>query len=360
MTSFITQIPAFVLSSALPDLSWSTDQEEVRVRLYYQYPAEIIIDTTLTAYNGYVTLYGLRDLIERYMMQNGLTRAYPIAIQHYVDENGSYWQGDGALTVLYCEKNIKLLSQQDSAGQWLERNFLSTLTAKPLPSDENTVEQLYFVHPQGTPSDPALHVTYRDSQGEVNTADITLTASYNASLTNLFVCEFSIAAIKAAIVGAVTVIAVTVSVGSRHMEYYRQARRENIAFRFRNAFNVFESAYLSAAINRKTDDGRKLAHVDGHLAHYDRRPVTEYEVQTSPLSFEEASWIDQLITSPEVSLLDGTAVIITDGTAECQNDNSELNKAKFTYKELDQRHTVTTAQQAANIFTVPPHSYQFA
>ena len=144
------------------------------------------------------------------------------------------------------------------------------------------------------------------------------------------------------------------------MEYYRPARREHVAFRFLNAFNVMESAYLNAIVNRKTDDGRKLANVSGSLVHYDRKPVTEYEVETSPLSFEEASWIDQLITSPEVTLLDGTSVIITDGKAECHNDNSELNKAKFTYKELDQRHTITTEQEAANVFTVPPHSYQFS
>ena len=356
MTSLITQIPAFTLSSALPDLSWSTDQEEVHVRLYYQSTANMLLDTALTAVNGKVSLYETRQLVEQYMMQNGMARLYPLQIMH---EEEGYWQGDGAMTVIYCEKNIKLLSQQDSVGQWLERNFLSTLTTKPLPSDENTIEQLYFVHPQGTPSNPALHVSFYDAQGTVQSADVTLTASYNASQTNLFVCEFSIAAIKATVAEAVSIIAVTVSVDSRHMEYYRPARHENIAFRFRNAFNVFESAYFSASINRKTDDGRKLANVAGSLALYDRKPVTEYEVQTSPLSFEEASWIDQLITSSEVTLLDGTPVIITDGTAECHNDNAEMNSAKFSYKELDQRQTMSYVKPV-NIFTVPPHSYQFA
>ena len=356
MTSLITQIPAFILSSALPDLSWSTDQEEVRVILYYQSTANIILDVSLTATEGTVSLYETRQLVEQYMMHNGMARLYPLQIMH---EEEGYWQGDGAMTVIYCEKNIKLLSQQDSVGQWLERNFLSTLTCKPLPSDENAVEQLYFVYPQGTPSDPALHVTFVDSQGMIDSADITLTASYNASQTNLFVCEFSIAAIKAAVAQAVGIIAVTVSVGTRPMESYRPARRENIAFRFRNAFNVFESAFFSATINRKTDDGRKLASVAGILALYDRRPATEYEVQTSPLSFEEAGWIDQLITSCEVTLLDGTPVIITEGTAECHNNNAETNTAKFSYKELDQRQTMSYVKPV-NIFTVPPHSYQFA
>lgn len=349
---------AFCLSSMLPDLRWSTDQAEVRVRLYYQHPAEILIDTTLTAANGFVKLYETRDLIERYMRHNGLARAYPIAIQHYETENGNYWQGDGALTVLFCEKILEL--PDGSTSRWLERNFLSTRSVNRLPSVKEAVERLFFVQPQGTPPNPSLHVTYVDDLGGVASSDIELEASYNPSLTNLFVCEFSVAALLNSIGDAVKIIGVTVSVGDRHMEYYRPARRENVAFRFLNAFNVSESAYLNATVNRKTDDGRKIAHVAGHLAHYDRKPVTEYEVQTAPLSFEEASWIDQLITSPEVTLLDGTSVIITDGKAECHNDNSELNKAKFTYKELDQRHTITTEQQTANIFTVPPHSYQFS
>ena len=346
---------AFCLSSLLPDLRWSTDQAEVRVRLYYQHPAQILIDTTLTAANGFVKLYETRELVERYMRHRGIARLYPLYVQHYENQ---YWQGDGALTVLFCEKNLSLPG--GSVSEWLESNFLSTISVKPLPSIDEAVEQLYFVQPQGTPPNPSLHVTFIDDQGNIASSDIDLAANYNPSLTNLFVCEFSLNSLLTQLVDAVTIIGVTVSVGSRHMEYYRPARREHVAFRFLNAFNVMESAYLNAIVNRKTDDGRKLANVSGSLVHYDRKPVTEYEVETSPLSFEEASWIDQLITSPEVTLLDGTSVIITDGTAECHNDNSELNKAKFSYKELDQRHTITTEQQAANIFTVPPHSYQFS
>ena len=358
-TSLTTQTRAFFFSSELPDLAWSTDQQEVHVRLYYQHTGNMLADVTLTASGGRVTLCETREIVERYMRTHALARLYPLQVMH---EEEGYWQGDGALTVIYCEKNLVLpvVNGSPSASQWLERHFLSTRTVKRLPSIEDAVEQLYFVQPQGTPPNPSLHVTYIDDQGATASTDIELQASYNASLTNLFVCEFSVAELLNSIVDAVKIIGVTVSVGNRHMEFYRPARRENVAFRFLNAFNVSESAYLNAAINRKTDDGRKIARVDGHLAHYDRKPVTEYEVETSPLSFEEASWIDQLITSPEVNLLDGTAVIITDGTAECNNDNAEMNAAKFSYKELDERHTIATAQQTANIFTVPPHSYQFS
>lgn len=356
-TSLYPTPAAFCLSSMLPDLRWSTDQAEVSVRLYYQSPEELLIETTLVAVNGVVQLYETRELIERYMRHKGLARAYPINIQHLVEENGFYWQGDGALTVLFCEKNLSL--PDNSPTQWLESNFLSTISVKPLPSIDDAVEQLYFVQPQGTPPNPSLHVSYINDIGNVETSDIMLSASYNPSATNLFVCEFSINSLLARLTDAVAIIGVTVSVGNRHMEYYRPARREHVALRFLNAFNVMESAYLNAVVTRKTDDNRKLAIVSGSLAHYDRKPVTEYEVETAPLSFEEANWIDQLITSPEVTLLDGTPVVITDGSAECHNNNSEMNAAKFSYKELDQRHTVATAQQAANIFTVPPHSYQF-
>ena len=348
---------AFCLSSMLQNLRWSTDQAEVSVRLYYQSPEELLIETTLVAVNGVVQLYETRELIERYMRHKGLARAHPIHIQHLEQDNGIYWQSDASLTALYCEKNLSLPG--GSPTEWLESNFLSTICVKPLPSIVEAVEQLYFVQPQGTPPNPLLHVTYIDESGNVESSDIELTASYNPSATNLFVCEFSIDALLTVIDDAVQIIGVTASVGNRHMEYYRPAKREHVALRFLNAFNVMESAYLNAVVTRKTDDNRKLAIVSGSLAHYDRKPVTEYEVETAPLSFEEANWIDQLITSPEVTLLDGTPVVITDGSAECHNNNSEMNAAKFSYKELDQRHTVATAQQAANIFTVPPHSYQF-
>lgn len=356
MTSIVTP-PAFSLSSNIDDLVWNTDAAEVRVRLYYQHPGQCLIDTTLTAVNGKVRLYETRELIERYMRLKGLPMMYPLNVQHY---EPVYWQGDGAMTVIFTEKNIVLPSQNYGVSNWLQDNFLSTMSSKSLPSDEATTERLYFVQPQTTPSLPMLHVTYLDENGKVRPADITLQASYSPVQSLLYACEFSIEAIKQAIPAATEVLAVTVVVDNRCMEYYRPARKEHVAFLFRNAFNVMESAYLNAVVSRKTEDGRKLAHVNGKLAHYDRKPVTEYEVQTSPLSFEEASWIDQLITSPEVTLLDGTPLIITNGDAECHNDNADLNAAKFSFKELDQRHTIKAAEPDANIFIVPPHSYQFS
>lgn len=356
MATLTTQTTAFAMSSALQDLVWSTAETELHIRISFQQtvsnPVYCLIDTTLAAVNGQVKLYETRELVERYMRLKGMARMYPLNIQHI---EGSAWHTDAVMTVIFCEKNIVT----DDLSQWLEEHFLSTITAKNLPTDENTVEQLFFVQPQGTPPNPSLHVSYIDDSGAVEAEDVEMLANYNPSLTNLFVCEFSLAAIKEAVTAASSIIAVTVSVGNRHMEYYRPARKENVAFRFLNAFNVFESAYLSAVVARKTEDGRKIARLAGGLAHYDRRPVTEYEVQTAPLSFEEASWIDQLVTSPDVRLLDDTPLIIVDGEALCANDNAEMNSAKFTYKERDERHSMAFSPQA-NIFTVPPHSYQFS
>lgn len=356
MTSLNTQIKAFYLSSAVPDLQWQTDADEVQIRLYYQHTGNTLFESALTSTAGFVSLYETREIIERYMRLNGIARLYPLQVEHR--ENDS-WRLDASMTIIFCEKNIKLDEHDYSTSGWLQDHFLSTLTAKVLPTDDDTVEQLFFVQPQGTPRNPSLHVAYIDDDDNIASSDITLQASFNPSQTNLFVCEFSIADIKSAITDAVNIIAVTVSVGSRHMEYYRPARRENVAFRFLNTFNVMESAYLAAVVSRKTEDNRKIAHLNGKLAPYDRKPVTEYEVETAPLSFEEASWIDQLITSPDVRLLDGTPLIITDGEAVCNNNNAEMNSAKFTYRELDQRHSISGQEPAPNIFTVPPHSYQF-
>ena len=361
MTTLLTLSP-FYLSSALPDLTWSTDQQEVHVRLYYQHTGNMLADVTLAASGSTVSLYETREIVERYMRAHALARLYPLQVMH---EEEGYWQGDGALTVFFCEKNLvlPLVNGSPSESAWLESHFLSTRTTKVLPSDENAIEQLYFVQPQGTPGDPVLHANFIDGSGTVANIDVTMQANWPVSSSNLYVCEFSIDSVKSAIpvaTGCQQVLSIAVQVGDRIMEYFRPARKENLAFRFLNAFNVYESAYLCATVSRETEDGRKFALVAGKLEHYDRKPVTVYEVQTAPLSFEQASWIDQLITSPDVRLLDDTPLIITDGKAECSNDNTKLNAAKFSFKELDQRHTVTYVNPLANVFTVPPHSYQFA
>ncbi len=354
-TSMTTSMQQVVFSFALEDLTWTTDGQDVRVRLFYQHPGQTVIDTTLAAVNGKATLYETRELVERYMRHMAIARMYPLQIQHL---QGTAWQADASITVLFCEKTLAL--PDGGLERFLLRHFLSTISAKVLPTDGDTVERLFFVHPNGTPPNPSMHVTFVDAQGEVSSEDVDLEASYNASLTNLFVCEFSLEALRSAIGGAGDIIAVTVSVGERHMEYYRPARKPHLAFEFLNAFNVRESAYLCASVNRKTEDGRKIARVGGKLAIYDRRTATSYEVQTAPLSFEQADWLDQLITSPDVRLLDGTPVVVTDGEAACSNNNAEMNSMKFTFTESDQRHSIAYRQEVANVFTVPPHSYQFS
>ena len=43
-TSLNTSLESLYLSSALPDsLQWSTDQNTVRVRLFYQQPAQMMV-----------------------------------------------------------------------------------------------------------------------------------------------------------------------------------------------------------------------------------------------------------------------------------------------------------------------------
>ncbi len=82
MTSLTTQTRAFFFSSELPDLAWSTDQQEVHVRLYYQHTGNMLADVTLTASGGRVTLYETREIVERYMRTHALARLYPLQVMH--------------------------------------------------------------------------------------------------------------------------------------------------------------------------------------------------------------------------------------------------------------------------------------
>jgi len=61
MATSLIYTQAFWLSSALQDLSWSTDQQQVHVRLYYQHTGQILLETTLAAIGGTARLYQTRE-----------------------------------------------------------------------------------------------------------------------------------------------------------------------------------------------------------------------------------------------------------------------------------------------------------
>ena len=342
------------MSSQLPDPEWSSSSEHVLVELYDTSEGIQFLLVTLTPHDGRVRLWELREAVEQHMRSMDVSL---ITLEVRIAEVGDSESTTSAtVNVVYCDKDVI-----GAAALWLDNRFLSTVDWKPLPP-EGAAETLYFVERvTGADVTPSINVAYRGASGEVQHLTIAASEPLTAdgSVQSVTFDMATVAARVGAVVdGPFTVLALTVHVGHRAMQYYREAPEANASFLFLNCFNVPEWARLTCSTTTKTKDERKLGRVGRRRVLYNPSREVEHEVQTSPLEMAHAAWIDQLITSPGVWLADGTPVVITEGECAVSDDNGALNSAKFTWLCSDGRGLLQVTARALRIFT-SAFTYQF-
>lgn len=352
--TLLTTIPALCLSSQLPDPEWSSDSEHVLVALYDTAEESPFLHVTLTPHAGSVRLWEMRETIERHMRSRDVSL---LDLEVWIAE-----AGDGAMTtsasvrVVYCDKDVS-----GDATEWLDNRFLCTVDWKPLPP-EGAAETLYFCERvTGADVTPSIHVAYRGSGGAVEHLTIAasepLTADGAVQSVTFDMATVS-ARVAAVVEGSFSILAVTVCVGRRAMQYYREEPEANASFLFLNCFNVPEWARLTCSTTTKTKDERKVGRVGRRRVLYNPSREVSNEVQTAALPQSRAEWIDQMVTSPGVWLADGTPVVITEGECAVSDDNGALNSAKFTWLRSDGRGLLQVTARASRIFT-RAFTYQF-
>ena len=349
-----TQPAAHVLSSQLPDLEFTTDAAQLTVALYDPNGDERFLEVTLWASGGKVTLMEVREAVEQRMRALGEARMNMRVL--WREPDAPSWTSQG-VAVHYCSKDVS-----GDAVTLLDNHFLSTVEWKPLPP-EGASETLYFYERvQGTDVTPSLTVSYRDAGGEVG--HLSIAASEVLTSTDAVQSvTWTLATVRervaAEVEGAFTLLAVTVRVGARTMQYYRTEPEPTVSFLFLNCFNVPEWARLSCSTTVKTKDERNVGYVARRRVLYNSSPEVTHEVQTSPLSMAHAAWLDQLVTSCGVWLADGTEVVITEGESEVSDDHSTLNSLKFAWQRADGRGTIAAVEAVERIFT-EEFTYQFS
>lgn len=110
-------------------------------------------------------------------------------------------------------------------------------------------------------------------------------------------------------------------------------------FTFRNAFNVKETVYLYGATTIKTDVNRSEAVCGRETLFYDQEVLVTHEVETAPMTYNEAMWLNQLLTARWVAriLEDGTEapILISDISSEVADTDKDLIRIKFNWKYAD-------------------------
>lgn len=370
-TELTTELQKHCFTSRIPNMEFETDCDQLIVALCNPDLTSVmvpgggpgdILKVTLAAAGGLVTLWEVREFVEKYMFLAGYSNM-KLCVRWKEPGDTSYTNAAPTMHVYYCKDlgpDMIISDDENGLDLWADHHFLSTAQSKVLPP-EGATERLYF-WAQHSDERRKAWVTYRLEDGTVRGMDVDIDNIYSSHL-RLCCVTFTVddlrTQVESELETSVEVIAVTVRVGQRSMVYYKPELPATAAFAFMNVFGVTEVAWLHCATTTKRKDGRKIANVARRAAVYDMDLEVTHEVETAPLPLATAQWLAQLVTSPKVWLADGTPVIITDGTSEVNDDHSVMNTVKFTWKRDDNRGALGESAEDIQIFTQPPFSVQF-
>lgn len=347
-TSLMTEIPTFVYSSHLREIILTTDLDKLIVALA---DGEMeVYRTTLYPFDGIVSVYDLRNVVELYMLDNDTS--FTAFTFYYYDAAGKEL-GSFNLNTVYCTYMMPGVD----AGILASSRFLSTITSKR--TYPHSTEFLTVMHGQER-NEMKAHCVFIDGDGEAESMIVTLSdLGYDNLGIDTVQVNYDEVLQKLTERGCVVnkLLAYTVSWGNRSFSFYVHSYNPDITFTFRNCFNVLESVSLLAVTTAKTKVERSVAVARSLCSFYDQTTTKEYEVISSPLSMAEAQWIEQLFMSHSVRL--GVApdvtslplVLITDNSCEITDSNTEPNRIKFNwqFKDLTPRNLNVAAISSERI-----------
>lgn len=355
-TTLITEFPIFVFSSQLREIEFSTDLDRLVISL--DDGLTEIFRTTIYAYDGIASLINIAEVIENYMINTD--QVFTAFTMYYHTADGTTLNSFN-INTLYCSHII-----DGSAGIFGSTSFLSTLPSRRLPSNGLHIVSLFHGQDSGSLK---LHCSIRTKSGSVEqmTLNLQSVATDDLGVTPFkFRADVILAGLKVKNPDVEKLLAYTVEFNGRYCTAYITDEVPDIAFTFKNCFNVEETIYLNAVTTTKTKVNRSMAISQGRHSFYDQSVDKTYEVETAPLTQAEADWIEQLFMSHSVKL--GTAyatsslpeVIITESTCEIDDNDEQLKRVKFTWQFVDQRprSTSASASDSDGIFT-EPYNYTF-
>jgi hypothetical protein len=136
-----------------------------------------------------------------------------------------------------------------------------------------------------------------------------------------------------------TVHMVEYQIGTRYFNIFFTDEKATDVFTFVNAFNIEETAFLFNTTTVKTEVDRSEAVCGNRMQFYDETIKVKHEVETAPLTYDEAMWLNQMLTSKLVKrpMDDGedAEVLISDISSEVTDADKELIRLKFSWKYAD-------------------------
>lgn len=340
--NIISEIPTITFSSAFDRLEVQTDLGKVQVNIKDTLHNVRIINNTLHAYEGKVTIFDLASVFERYME----AKDYAFCImQVTVKDPASGVQAVVAYRVLYCRHHYN-----GDVHEWSKRNFMLSTQAKM--SFAGSIENIPFWYTGGQLIREYRTVVYEVGGEQFTAQSNELLERVNETRMKNVVVNYDELLEQ---YNADRILSVCITQLDRSVTIF-YIDTPVLAFLYRNGFNCLELATVQGVVTRKTQTEQALATCGGKITPYNKQNKYVFEIETAPLPYNQVAVIEQMCTSHKVWLYRGSLtpderyrVVITDHTCETDDDDSKLQTVKMTLQFQDGRTPMR--EDVSEIFT---------
>lgn len=305
-----------VLTSSIGDIVVSTVFPKIRITI--ECGESTIYSAELYAHESKVILGNMAEIIEAYFEKKGW-QMQEVTVGAY-NPLSSPSTLDFTMTCLYCRYNLP-------GGFLPEEVFFTTLDTQRVP--QTAIMTLFGIMPEGT--ECRFHASGIDSNGMPASHVIeaeTLENHVTVSIPNIASQSELYADIQ-------RLSAVSVACGQRFKTFFITDSTDMLEFRYRNCFNVVESAFIPGKSEMNTEVAHELSACGGKLQRYDVRTTRTYTQTISGLTRTEAASLTELAESGETAVVvDGVEypVLITEADLKVDNDDSTLSSVKLTWR----------------------------
>lgn len=308
-TTFQTEIPDICFTCDIPDIVIQTDTDSVVVSIYDD-RHNLVYETTLFAFNGFIVFRDVRTILENYM------QTYNLSYHEFELLNGS---GE----ILYFKVVFCLFKSSIPCANFVNSSFLSTLSSKLTTPD--TLEYLHFFHNSNDTIDiSVIGYIKDDEQDTVSTTLLEETRSY----TNRGIDSFTI---KPSLLTTDNIIAYNVVIGNKIFAFYLTKQLPTVTFVFRNLFGLFETLNLWGTTKEVMTVNRTIGVIHGKYTSYDNSSELEYSFTSAPMDITKLHWLKQFISSFEV-IMNNLPVLITNPKYEVSDADDTENSISFNYR----------------------------
>ena len=323
----------FSLSSVLPDSFVIEQVAGDFVEVVISLQGINIYTAKLYESSGIATFYELRQIVEQNMIARGLSLAALSVTAAHGDVSE---QITGKYIVFSRYRNT-----EEFSIDFLESHFLVNRSYYTMPRDRSATVPLFST------GEEELTLVYdcvfmRDDGLFTCRLHEAMHHAPNPYIYNISVSPLAVKVAAEREVGedCGQLLSFSLSVGERSLDVFVVDGEPCAHFYFRNSYNAEESVFVFGASKFKTEIGRKEAISQHVTSFYDKTVSRKWEVETVPLSQEEALWFNEFLESDHVTAEVSTEmarqdILIADITSEISDSAKDLVTIKFSYRFSD-------------------------